>query len=484
MKTAAKSLVNLLALLIVVPTLAQAQQPSAWPQFRGPGGTGVAENQHPPVEFGPDKNVAWKVAVPSGASSPIIVGDLLVLTAFENNKLLTIAYHRADGSEAWRAEAPYEKLEGFHAVEGSPAASTAATDGERIVTYFGSCGLFCYNLTGKELWRLEMPTVTTIGDFGTGVSPIIADGRVILVRDETTSPKIVVVSLESGEVLWEKTRSSTVGFGTPVVWHTPDGVQIAAPGFGRMIGYDLTSGEEVWYVDGMPAAGCTTPMVVGDLLYYAGWSPGGTDDPDGFRMPTYDDLITQFDANKNGIFDRAESEVSPFKGFFDNNDPNKDGQITREEYETFLKFVSQSKPSAFALRPGGKGDCSTSHVNWKQKVGLPYVASAIVYDGQMVMIRDGGIVTSYDQETGKQGVRGRINATGTYYASPVAAGGHIYFTSLADGTTTVVKLNGNKLETAAENSPLGERTSATPAIADDTLYVRTAGHLYAFRAKE
>ena len=78
----------------------------AWPRFRGQDGCGVADKQTPPVEVGPDKNVKWKVAAPSGSSSPIVVGDKLVITAFENDKLFTIAYRRADGTEAWRSDAP------------------------------------------------------------------------------------------------------------------------------------------------------------------------------------------------------------------------------------------------------------------------------------------------------------------------------------------------------------------------------------------
>ena len=96
----------------------------AWPQFRGPGGSGVADDQKPPVEFGPDKNVKWKVSVPSGLSSPIVAGDKLVITAFESGKLYTIAYDRADGKEAWRAEAGAKQIEPYHKTEGSPAAST------------------------------------------------------------------------------------------------------------------------------------------------------------------------------------------------------------------------------------------------------------------------------------------------------------------------------------------------------------------------
>src|SRR5262245_1003957 len=110
------------------------EQPLAWPQFRGPGGSGVAEDQQPPIEIGPDKNVKWKVPAPSGLSSPIVAGDKLAITAFDGGKLYTIAYDRADGKEAWRAEARAEKIEPYHKTESSPAASSPATDGKRIVS--------------------------------------------------------------------------------------------------------------------------------------------------------------------------------------------------------------------------------------------------------------------------------------------------------------------------------------------------------------
>src|SRR5438552_17730497 len=141
-----------------------ADKPPAWPRFRGPGGSGVADSQKPPVHLGPDKNVKWKVPAPSGPSSPIVAGDMLVITAFEGGKLYTIAYRRADGTEAWRSEAPAKQIEPYDKAEGSPAASTPATDGERIVSYFGSCGLVCYDLEGKELWSFEMPPAVTPGN--------------------------------------------------------------------------------------------------------------------------------------------------------------------------------------------------------------------------------------------------------------------------------------------------------------------------------
>ena len=118
---------------------------------------------------------------------------------------------------------------------------------------------------------------------------------------------------------------------------------------------------------------------------------------------------------------------------------------------------------------------------WKKTKGLPYVPSGIVYLGQLLMVKDGGLLTAYDAKTGKEiYVQERAVANGRYYASPVAANGHVYFTSLDDGAVTVVKAGMAAPKVIAKNPKLGERIAATPAIANDVLYIRTEGHLYAF----
>jgi outer membrane protein assembly factor BamB len=190
-----KLFIALISVGILIRHGLAADKPLVWLQFRGPNGSGVADGQKPPVEFGPDKNVKWRVPVPSGLSSPIVAGDKLVITAFNGGKLYTIAYDRADGKEAWRKESLAKQIEAYFKPEGSPAASTPATDGQRIVSYFGSCGLVCYDLAGKELWKFELPPATTAGEFGSGVSPILADGTVVLVRDEKKDPKVLALIL-------------------------------------------------------------------------------------------------------------------------------------------------------------------------------------------------------------------------------------------------------------------------------------------------
>jgi len=495
-----RALITLLSvgLLAAAAVGAELGRPLVWPQFRGPGGSGVAEGQKPPIAFGPDKNVKWKIQVPSGSSSPIIVGNLLVLTAFDGGKLYTIAYTRADGKEVWRAHAPAETIEPHHITEGSPAASTPATDGKRIISYFGSCGLFCYDLAGKELWRYELPTAATPFDFGTGVSPILADGLVVLVRDENKNSKIIAIDAATGKLRWEKERESRSGFCTPVVCDTPGGKEIVAAGHGKMIGYDLKTGAENWCVVGMPSCACASPVVVDGTLFFAGWSPG-----DDIKPPTFDALIKDAEEEQQGyitkeglnrVFLKGMMDGDDFKhnvqgldelpgrlrGMFTSHDWDHDGKLTREEWDDAVKLLGSSKNSAFALKLGGSGDVTESHILWKQKNGLPYVPSGLVYNGQYVLVKDGGVVTIYDATSGKQTFQKRAAANGRYYASPVAANGYIYFTCLDDGVITVMKMGGPKPEVIAKNPSLDERVAATPVIADDTLYVRTARHLYAF----
>ena len=228
----------------------------------------------------------------------------------------------------------------------------------------------------------------------------------------------------------------------------------------------------------MPTATCASPVTSDGELYFAAWSPGAADDT-GFKLPPFD-LLRVGDSNGDGALSKSELTLNSLKGFFDTIDANKDGEITRPEWDSALELLAAAKNTAFALKPGGTGDVTETHIKWRKAGGLPYVPSAIVYRGQYLMVKDGGIVTAYDLATGDELYQKRAAAAGKYYASPVAANGYIYVASLADGAITVLKAGGPKPEVVAKNPPLGERLAATPAIADNTLYVRTAEHLYAF----
>lgn len=458
----------------------RAEQGAGWTRFRGPNGSGVVEGQKPPVEFGPNKNVKWKVPVPSGMSSPVVAGDNLVLTAFEGGKLYTIAYSRTSGKIAWKADARATTIERYQRDAGSPATATPATDGRRIVVYFGSCGLICYNLAGKELWRHKLPTAEIYGDYGSGVSPIIAGGLVILVRDVNNGSSIIALDLASGKPKWKTMRLSKASWCTPIVWETSAGTQVVSAGHGAMIGYDLKTGAEKWSVKSMPSGCCSSPVVADGTLYFSGWTSGAAGDTSS-QMPTFDSLLKQYDKDNDGSLSRAEAGKA-FGSFFDNYDLNRDGVITRDEYDDLVKLLAEGKNSVFALKPGGSGDITDTHMLWKRTRGMGYIPSAICYGGQVVMLKDGGIVTALDAKTGNEVFMERLGAPGDYQASPVAANGHIYFASL-NGVVTVLKVGPNGAKVITKTPRLDQNIAATPTIADNTLYIRTNKSLYAFAAK-
>ena len=467
----------LLALAFTTAAALQAATPS-WPQFRGPGASGVADADKPPVEFGPGKNELWSVAVPSGASSPCVWDAKIFLTAFDAGKLWTLCLDRTTGRELWRRDAGAEKIEEFHPKEGSPAASTPATDGERVVVYFGSVGLIAYDLAGKELWRHKLPVAETNNGFGSGTSPILADGLAVLVRDVSKDSAILALDAATGALKWRTERPGMkTGYSTPALWEHDGLAEIVAPGGLQMKSYDLRNGTERWLVRELPAVNCASPIVSGGLLYFAGWSPAGEDAP----MPDFSQLLAGNDADNDGALTKAESQKTFLKDFFDSNDPNKDGQITREEWDTMIGYLKRGKNRFVAVKPGGSGDITDTHIVWQKMKGLPYVPSPLLYRSSVYFVKDGGMLSCFDAETGDARYeQKRIGIEGSMYASPVAADGRIYF----------VTLNGKAATIAAGENPevlwrgdFAERVAATPAIVDNTLYVRTATKLFAFQKK-
>jgi len=193
-------------LLSCVAVVGRLHASEAWPAFRGPNGSGVAEKARPPVKFGPTESAQWRIDAPWSPSSPCVWGNQIFLTTFHNDQLETRCHSTRDGRLLWSQPASAGKLEAFHQTEGSPAASTPATDGRRVVVYFGSVGLLCYDLKGRELWRHPLPTAETAGNFGSGTSPVILDDIVVLNRDLARSSSLLAVSLKDGRKLWETPR--------------------------------------------------------------------------------------------------------------------------------------------------------------------------------------------------------------------------------------------------------------------------------------
>lgn len=464
------------ALLCLATTrVTPAATPPHWPQFRGVKGTGVSTEARPPVKIGPDESVRWRVEVPWSPSSPCIWGDRIFLTTFNEGQLEVRCHDTSDGRMRWSRQIKPETLEEPHRSDGSPAASTSATDGQRLVSYFGSFGLICHDLDGKELWRYPLPTAESGGRFGSGTSPIIIGRHVILNRDQHQYSSLLAVDLETGQKLWETPRTDAAGsFGSPAHWRNEGEDQVVLAATARLKGYTLATGAERWVIDGVTGVVCTTPVVGDDLLYFAAWSPGQPDSP---RQP-WPEFLKRYDQNNDGVVDLEEIDPNR-RDYLRGMDRNRDGKFTTEDWQLLKEGDARAENRLLAVKPGGHGNISDSHVAWQYHRALPYVASPLFYEGRIYFMKDGGLISSLDAKTGEVFyTQERIGATGNYYASPIAADGRIYIASLP-GKFTVIKAGGQKPE-VLHQSDFGTRILATPALVGDRLYLRTATHLWAF----
>ena len=470
-------LIPTLALLLSGAVLLPSQGATvpAWPMFRGPNGSGVAETAHPPVQFGTNQHLRWSTEVPGTPSSPAVWGDRIFLTTFAGNQLETRAYDRANGRPLWTGVAPAKELEEFMQGEGSPASSTPATDGEVVVSYFGSAGLFAYDLQGHALWQHPFPPAQTFGGFGSGTSPLIVGDRVLLVRDVMNGPELHAFDRRSGKPLWTTPRSdSRTSYSAPILWRHDGIEELIVAGSLAIKAYDPASGAERWQVRGIPVAPCTTPVAGDGLLYFAGWAPGKADAP----MPTWESLITRLDKNHDGALGPDEFDWGP--SMFRTMDANKDNRLEEKEWNTLLELGRKGENVLLAIKPGARGDATDTHVAWKATRGLPYVASPLYYAGRIFIVKDGGMISAFDARTGEAVYQQERlpDAAGSYYASPVAADGRVYLASL-QGKVTVLDAKADK-PTVLHQAAFGERIAATPALVEDQLYLRTATRLHAF----
>lgn len=445
-----------------------------WLQFRGPNGTGVADGPALPAQFGAKQNLAWKAAVPFGRSSPVVTADRVFLTASEGDKLVTLALDRKTGKLLWRRDVVRARHTPIYKANDA-ASPTPVSDGKNVIVFFAELGLISYGPDGSERWRLPLGPFSSF--YGMAGSPVLAGNTLVLVADQRANSFILAVDARNGKVLWKKDRTNYEGFSTPVVY-TPKNApaQLVVLGSNTLDAYSLDKGERLWWVTKVGTYPKGVPALSGDMVYVNG---EGADDP---FLPPYEDSLKKYDKDNDQRIQYEEMKVEPqMQEHFGWLDANSDGYIDRTEYDFVRTGTSTSGHGITAVRlggNGGSGDLTPTHVAWRLKKSYPNIPSLLVYRDVMYLMKEGGIVTSLNPATGEVLKMGRTpEALEEYYASPVAADGKIFMVS-ASCKVTVLKA-GAQWEVLATND-LDEECWATPAIAGNSLIIRTRGALYSF----
>jgi outer membrane protein assembly factor BamB len=317
-------------------------------------------------------------------------------------------------------------------------------------------------------------------EFGTGASPVLAEGKVFLLADQDVGSYLLAVDAETGAEVWRVARPEfRRSFSTPFVWRHDGTAELVAAGSLWVRAYDLKDGSLRWSAAGMARVSNATPIAAEGLLFVSSWNVGGDED-DRVTMEPFEVFAAANDANRDGVLGKEEFPKGPIKDRFSQMDADKDGRVTREEYQFMSSMFTQAVNQLFAIRPGGKGDITGTHVVWQVSRHLPYVSSPIYSGGRVFSMKNGGLFSCYEARTGRPFYQAeRVDAAGDYYSSAVAAADRIYVASQR-GVVVVLDAKSDSLHVLARND-LHEPIFASPAIVDGVLYLRTEKHLYAFK---
>lgn len=431
---------------------------SDWPAFRGRGAQGISElcqlpsqwnaGSEPKDEDESDGRVLWRVDIPGlGHSSPIVVGDrVFVATAVSEAGDAPLQVGRSgrptaaddDGIQSWEIHC-FDKLTGKPvwtqiAHRGIPKATrhakathangTLASDGSNLVAFFGSEGLYCFDVDGHLLWKRDLGIVN-ISKYGIGwgyaSSPTISGNDVLLVCDDPTNPYLVAIDIRSGEERWRVDRSGDTerNWSTPFVYETAaNGKLVVVNGWPAVVAYRLTDGEEVWRIQGGGDNPVPTPFIADDHLF-----------------------ITS-----------AHGSQSPIHAIR----LNAEGDLTEK---------TSSFPNDAFLWSTTKGGC--------------YMSTPVVYRGNLYLGNSNGVIRCFNAENGELQFEQRLASNAGIIASLVAGDGKIYCAS--ESGYVYVLAAGDEFKLISRN-PMGNPLFATPAISNKMIYFRSTSELVAIEA--
>ncbi|MFO0978005.1 MAG: PQQ-binding-like beta-propeller repeat protein [Planctomycetaceae bacterium] len=424
-------------LLLLELFVCQAQEPSDWPQWRGPSGNGVAAaNANPPVEWSATKNMAWAASLPGkGSATPIVIGKQVIVLSAEATdrpaekppvkradskteppavyyKFWVTSIDRSTGDTLWQKlateQVPHEGTHPTHTY----AAGSPVTDGQTIYCSFGSRGIFAYSLTGELLWQKDLGDLNTRFGWGEAVTPALAGELLIVNWDQEEGSFIVALDRATGEERWRKDRpGEATSWNAPLITTVGDRTVAVVNGSGKARAYDCASGDVLWECGGQ-----TTNAIPSAIKF--------------------EDTVVL---------------MSGYKG-----------------------------AAAFAIPLDAKGDVTgTTHIRWSHHEGTPYVPSPGV-SGDRLFFTGGNndILTVLDLKTGKPLIQKQRLGIGNTYASPLVAAGRVYFVG-REGTAVVIRDSGEILS----RNVIEDTFDASPVACDDQLFLRSWTKLYCVQQK-
>lgn len=403
------------------------RDPAQWAQWRGPTGQGYVTDDRVPLSWSESENVLWKTRLPgNGNSTPIVWGDRIFLTSAgkEGASRQVLCVRAGDGKILWQQTAaenlPREKTHTWNGY----ASSSCATDGKHVWAFFGTPGLFCFDIDGKLVWKKTLGTFNSV--WGSAASPFLYENLVIVNCDNDggagAAPQaLIAFDKATGETRWTTPRNQGRGFSTPRLMKVEGGrVDLVLNGPLGTWGYDPATGKERWR--------CT----------------------------------------------RGGSEQAKFGEPI----PVDDGQ---------RMFIASGRPGPYQIvKMPGMGDVTKTHVLYSAvRKGHRDVSSPIIWQGQVYAVDRGGILSCYDLATGKETHTETIgNRKNRSLASPIAVRGKLLWL-LDDGVTVVVE-PGAKPKIVGRNKLSGESLDygASPAVAAGRLYIRSQTYLYCIGEKK
>lgn len=405
-----------------------------WPAWRGPAGNGISTEKNIPAEWGPDKHVAWKVALPGPAgATPVVWGNQIFLTSVNEAGELLLLCLDTKGQQQWQ-QVVAKGNQNSRGDEGNSASPSPVTDGRHVWTFMGDGTLACYTVTGEQVWKFNLQD--RYGrfqiQFGMSSTPVLEQGRLYLQlihgegNPQTREAVIVALDGSTGAEVWKVDRPSDAeaenehSYASPVLYRDDKTTLLLSHGADFIVAHDLQDGHEVWRCGGLNRR---------------------------------DDSVLPYDRTLRFV---ASPATAP----------------------GLIIAPSAKQHPLLAIRAGGSGDITNSakHRLWDWK-RTPDVPSPLILDGLVYLCMENGNLTVLEADTGKE-VYSQATHRQRHRASPVFADGKLYLTA-RDGRITVVQ-SGREFKVLAVNE-LGEDQSASPAISGGTIYLRTFGHLWAIR---